>query len=250
MDAMGVIQHLSGVLVHDGWSSYRKYTAVSHALCNAHHLRELDGVAEVEGQGWATDMVALLADTWHRVLDAKEAGATLFSATELLSIRAAYDTIIAAGHVANPAPPPSGKRGRTKKSKAANLLERLDIYADDVLRFATDFRVSFDNNEAERQVRMVKVQQKNIRWLQDQGGRNRMARGPQLPRHRDEERREPARGDAASHGRRPVDADCSRQRLSDTTCQALQCRPTWSGRLLGPPIRGEQLLPINNRSGV
>src|SRR5664280_1676236 len=68
-----------------------------------------------------------------------------------------------------------------------------------------------------------------------------MARGPQLPRHRDEERREPARGDAASHGRRPVDADCSRQRLSDTTCQALQCRPTWSGRLLGPPIRGEQL---------
>lgn len=160
MDAMGVIQHLSGVLVHDGWSSYRKYTAVSHALCNAHHLRELDSVAEVEGQGWATDMVALLADTWHRVLDVKEAGATLFSATELLSIRAAYATIIAAGHVANPAPPPSGKRGRTKKSKAANLLERLDIYADDVLRFATDFRVSFDNNEAERQVRMVKVQQK------------------------------------------------------------------------------------------
>ena len=51
MDAMGVIQHLSGVLVHDGWSSYREYTAVSHALCNAHHLRELDGVAEVEGQG-------------------------------------------------------------------------------------------------------------------------------------------------------------------------------------------------------
>jgi hypothetical protein len=105
-------------------------------------------------------VTALLADTWHRVLDVKEAGATLFSATELLSIRAAYDTIIAAGHVANPAPPPSGKRGRTKKSKAANLLERLDIYADDVLRFATDFRVSFDNNEAERQVRMVKVQQK------------------------------------------------------------------------------------------
>src|SRR5664280_2166535 len=68
-----------------------------------------------------------------------------------------------------------------------------------------------------------------------------MARGPQLPRNRDEERREPARGDAASHGRRPVDADCSRQRLSDTTCRALQCGPTWSGRLLGPPIRGEQL---------
>jgi hypothetical protein len=157
---MGVLDHLTGVLVHDGWSPYRRYTAVSHALCNAHHLRELDGVAEVEGQGWATDMVALLASTWHRVGDLKEEGAPSFSATELASIRSAYDTIIAAGHVANPAPPPSGKRGRTKKTKAANLLGRLDLYADDVLRFATDFRVSFDNNEAERQVRMVKVQQK------------------------------------------------------------------------------------------
>ena len=160
MDAMGVLEHLSGVLVHDGWSPYRKYTDVSHALCNAHHLRELDGVAEVGGHGWATDMVALLADTWHRVLDLKETGATTLGATELASIRTAYDAIIFTGHVANPAPSPSGKRGRTRKTKAANLLGRLDIYADDVLRFATDFRVSFDNNEAERQVRMVKVQQK------------------------------------------------------------------------------------------
>ena len=62
--------------------------------------------------------------------------------------------------MANPAPPRQGRRGRTKKTKAANLLGRLDTYADDVLRFATDFSVSFDNNEAERQVRMVKVQQK------------------------------------------------------------------------------------------
>jgi transposase len=157
MDAMGVLEHLSGVLVHDGWAPYRKYTAVDHALCNAHHLRELDGVAEVEGQGWATDMVALLADTWHRVLDRRGAGATSFSATELASIRTAYDAIIAASHVANPPVAPTGKRGRPKKTKAANLLYRLDTYADDVLRFTTDFRVSFDNNEAERQVRMVKV---------------------------------------------------------------------------------------------
>ena len=160
MDAMGVLEHLGGILVHDGWYPYRKYTEVEHALCNAHHLRELDAVTEVEGQNWATDMIALLADTWHRVLDLKETGAMSFNATELVSIRVAYDTIIAAGHVANPAPSPSGRRGRTKKTKAANLLGRLDIYADDVLRFATDFRVSFDNNEAERQVRMVKVQQK------------------------------------------------------------------------------------------
>jgi hypothetical protein len=160
MDAMGVLANFTGVLVHDGWSPYRRYTALTHALCGAHHLRELDGVAEVDGQGWATDMVELLADTWHRVLDLKETGTTSFSATELTSIRVPYDAIIAAGHMANPAPPPSGRRGRTRKTKAANLLGRLDLYADDVLRFATDFRVSFDNNEAERQVRMVKVQQK------------------------------------------------------------------------------------------
>jgi len=160
MDAMGVLATLTGVLVHDGYASYRMYTAVTHALCNAHHLRELDAVADVEGQGWATDMVALLSDTWQRVLDVKESGAGALGAEELVSIRTAYDTIIAAGHVANPPPPPSGRRGRTRKTKAANLLERLDKYADDVLRFAADFNVSFDNNEAERQVRMVKVQQK------------------------------------------------------------------------------------------
>lgn len=161
MDAMGVLATLTGVLVHDGYASYRTYTAVTHALCNAHHLRELDAIADVEGQDWATDMVALLSDTWQRVLDVKESGGALsLPEEELVSIRAAYDTIIAAGHVVNPLPPPSGRRGRTRKSKAANLLARLDNYADDVLRFAADFNVSFDNNEAERQVRMVKVQQK------------------------------------------------------------------------------------------
>jgi len=117
-------------------------------------------IADVEGQGWATDMVALLSDTWQRVLDVKESGLFSLPEEELVSIRAVYVTIIAAGHVANPPPPPSGRRGRTRKTKAANLLARLDNYADDVLRFATDFEVSFDNNEAERQVRMVKVQQK------------------------------------------------------------------------------------------
>ncbi len=160
IDAMGVLDRLTGVLVHDGWTPYRKYTGVAHALCNAHHLRELDAAAETDGQGWATEMVALLADTWHRVLDAKAAGATSFTAEQLADIRADYDKIIAAGHAANPAPTPTGRRGRPKKTKPANLLARLDTYAEDVLRFTTNFAVPFDNNEAERQVRMVKVQQK------------------------------------------------------------------------------------------
>ncbi len=160
MDAMGVLEHLSGVLVHDGWSPYRKYIQVEHALCNAHHLRELTGVVELQGQLWASDMMKLLSDTWHRVLDLKEAGITSFSPEELSSIKDAYDKIIIAGRLENPEPPQSPRRGRTKKTKAANLLQRLDVYANDVLRFTTDFHVSFDNNEAERQVRMIKLQQK------------------------------------------------------------------------------------------
>jgi hypothetical protein len=93
--------------------------------------------------------------------------------------------------VANPTVTPSGKRGPAKETKAANLLGRLDTYADDVLRVATDFSVSFDNNEAERQGPMVKVQQK-ISGGFNEGWCDRVARGAQLPRHRDEKRGEPS----------------------------------------------------------
>lgn len=117
------------------------------------------------------------------------------------------------GNVANPPPPPSGRRGRRAKTKAANLLGRLDLYADDVLRFATDFRVGFDNNKAERQVRMVNPAE-DLRWVPDRSRCNRMAGGSQLPRHRDAERRQPARSAPASHGCRSVDATHRRQRLT------------------------------------
>jgi transposase len=94
------------------------------------------------------------------VLELKATGAAALRATELASIRSAYDKVIATARVAKPPVAATGKRGPPKKTKVGNLLGRLDTYADDVLRFATDSRVSFDNNEAERQVRMVKVQQK------------------------------------------------------------------------------------------
>jgi len=160
MDAMGVIEHLGGVLVHDGWAPYRKYDNVTHALCGAHILRELEAAASTEGQGWATDMAGLLSETWQLVLAAKAAGEGALSDEVLAEVRENYTTIIAAGHVANPPVAPSGKRGRTKRTKAHNLLLRLDTYRDDVLRFATDFPVPFDNNISERDVRMVKIAQK------------------------------------------------------------------------------------------
>jgi len=160
MDAMGVIAHLRGVLVHDGWASYRTYENLVHGLCNAHHLRELDAAGATDGQGWANDMAGLLTDTWLMVLEAKAAEKSALRSDQLAQVRTKYGAIIAAGHVANPPVAPSGRRGRPKRTKPHNLLLRLDNYADDVLRFATDFTVPFDNNLSERDVRMVKIAQK------------------------------------------------------------------------------------------
>ena len=160
MEAMGVIEHLGGVLVHDGWASYRTYENLVHGLCNAHHLRELDAASATDGQGWANDMAGLLTDTWLMVLEAKAADKNALSSDQLKEVRAKYDASIAAGHAANPPVAPTGRRGRPKRTKAHNLLLRLDNYADDVLRFATDFNVPFDNNLSERDVRMVKIAQK------------------------------------------------------------------------------------------
>jgi len=105
-------------------------------------------------------MTALLADTWQLVLTAKADGHSALAGDDLERIQATYQTIIAAGHAANPPPTPTGLRGRPKRTKAGNLLLRLDRYAPDVLRFATDFSVPFDNNTAERDIRMVKIAQK------------------------------------------------------------------------------------------
>jgi transposase len=160
MDAMGVIEHLHGVLVHDGWSSYRSYDNLTHQLCNSHHLRELEAAGSIEGQSWANDMSTLLSATWQRVLEATAAGQRSLSEDVLAQVYENYQGIIAAGHLANPPVAPSGRRGRTKRTKAHNLLLRLDAYEDDVLRFAGDFDVPFDNNLAERDIRMVKIAQK------------------------------------------------------------------------------------------
>jgi transposase len=155
---MGVVAHLPGILVHDGFKPYGKYLNVAHALCNAHHLRELEAVAAIDGQHWASDMAGLLAGTWRQVLSAKADGRWCLGEDELDDVHARYRAIIKAGHKANP--PPPRQKGRPKRSVALNLLDRLDINTEDILRFASDFSVPFDNNLAERDVRMVKIAQK------------------------------------------------------------------------------------------
>jgi transposase len=157
MDDLGVIDQMTGIAHHDGWRPYRAYDVV-HSLCNAHHLRELDEIGWISHQFWAGDMVALLCEAKDMVETAKAKGSTGLSDSTLHSIRIRYGQIIAAGRLTNPGPPSLKRHGYEKK--AYNLLVRLDTQRADVLRFASDFRASFDNNQAERDIRMVKLQQK------------------------------------------------------------------------------------------
>jgi transposase len=154
-DAFGVLTSFVGTLIHDGWQPYRDLVCM-HALCNAHHLRELTYVFEEMGQTWANRLIELLLAACQEVT---AAGAPL-APERIAHFRSLYREIIAEGEAANPRAPPSGKRGRTRQSKAVNLLHRLRTYADDVLRFMTDPGVPFTNNLAEQAVRMPKVKQK------------------------------------------------------------------------------------------
>jgi transposase len=162
-EAMGVLAKFTGVAVHDGWKPYKTYTGAVHALCNAHHLRELAGAVENAGpdapQEWASQLAELLVEIWDTIKDARaeHPWADGFDLDELEHYADRYDTLIAAGRLLHPARPPGT---RTKRSKTANLLDRLDTERGQVLRFAFDWRVPFDNNTSEQAIRMVKVQQK------------------------------------------------------------------------------------------
>lgn len=158
MDDMGVIAKMAGVAVHDGWKPYRAYEVV-HALCNAHHLRELTGVFERFDQDWADEMIGLLFDAKEAVERAVAKGRTSLDATTLHSIRVRYGKLVAKGWAVNENPIKAAA-GRWYQNTAVNLLDRLDADRDDVLRFTVDFRVPFDNNQGERDIRMVKLQQK------------------------------------------------------------------------------------------
>ena len=158
IDEFKVLPGYRGVAVHDGWTPYRRYD-VTHALCNSHHIRELRAVFE-SGQRWADELATLLVTTNDKVHTARAAGRHSLSTRTLNKVTHHYDELIQAGLLANPPPLRTLTPGRPSRTKAANLAERLRRYREDVLRFATDFSVPFSNNQAERDLRMVKLQQK------------------------------------------------------------------------------------------
>lgn len=176
IDDIGVLPGFRGVAVHDGWTPYRKYEDATHALCNGHHLRELQGVAEAggEGQSWTQQMTALLSEAAEAVDRARGEGASRLPVAALQAFEARYEATLALGREQNPEPSErTGARGPTRRSKAANLLHRLDRDRDDVLRFAHDFRLPFTNNRAEQDIRMVKLQQKiSGCWRTREGARS------------------------------------------------------------------------------
>jgi transposase len=163
MEAIGILPRFRGTSVHDGWTPYWHYGGCRHALCNVHLLRELTWVAEQFAQGWAVDCKALLLEMRTAVATVRAAGGIRLERAVRARLIARYHELLAQGVAANPLPlPPPGppKRGRRKQSPVRNLLDRLFQHQHEVLAFLDDFTVPFDNNQAERDLRMLKVQQK------------------------------------------------------------------------------------------
>jgi transposase len=164
MEAMGILPQYTGRALHDGWKSYAGYLLCTHFLCNAHHLRELRFILERYRQFWAFQMSLLLLTIYVEVQAAQTAGATALSSEQLSTFEARYQAILEEGWQANPPihhPAETAKpRGRPKQSPPQNLLERLHSQRQQVLGFMYDFAVPFDNNQAERDIRMMKLKQK------------------------------------------------------------------------------------------
>lgn len=159
-DAIGILSAFSGVSMHDSYASYQQYPCL-HALCNVHYLRELTFVSEQYQQPWATEMKALLIEMKAAVEQARSQGMLGLRVATRQEYEARYEQLVAQGMAANPPPArKKGTRGPLRGDDVRNLLHRLRDYQVQILRFLHRFEVPFDNNLAERDIRMMKVQQK------------------------------------------------------------------------------------------
>jgi transposase len=146
-----ILRRFLGWLVHDCWSSYFNLTQPNHAVCGAHLLRELQSLIENQSR-WAVPFKALLLEIYHQPFEQR-----LENRQE---IEQKYDNLLEQAQEEEPPPIKTGKRGRYKRTKGRNLLERLQKFKPAVLAFAFNNEVPFTNNQAERDIRPIKVKQK------------------------------------------------------------------------------------------
>lgn len=160
MERMGLLPRYRGRLVHDCLAAYFKFKKCGHSLCNAHLQRELTYVDEEMGQSWAGDMISLLLDA-KKLIEQDNPKETI-SKKQRDHIWTRYCEIILEGLEENPEPPPlpAGKRGRVKRGKPLNLLIRLEDRVEEIMGFFEYGNVPYDNNQAERDLRMMKVREK------------------------------------------------------------------------------------------
>lgn len=173
-DKLGILPSYTGVAVHDGLSSYFGYQGCTHALCKAHPLRELRFIPEQYGQAWAGELRGCLRLA-HRL---EQGRGPPLTATLKARIEQWYDQILAAGEAELPADPPCppGHRGRRRQPPTRNLHQRRCRYKAETLRFLYDEQVPFDHNGAERDLRMIKTQQKVSGTFRRWDGAQRFAR--------------------------------------------------------------------------
>jgi transposase len=158
--AVGISRAFCGISMHDGWMSYRAF-ACGHALCKAHHLRELIFIEETFKHPWAQRMIDLLLDLKEQVHAAKARGQPALDPLTLARFSGEYDLIIAAGWQANPdLAQPEGKRSRKQHPARDRLASVAGGQVASACPPATNFAVPFDTNQAERDLCMLQVQQK------------------------------------------------------------------------------------------
>jgi transposase len=173
VEAIGIWPRFRGRAMHDRWKSYDGY-ACAHSVCCAHLLRELTYLSEHEQQKWAADLKDLLLSMHAAAQQWREQGAGCVPPAERDAWVAQYFEVLAHGYGAQPLPPgqapPPRKKGRRKQSAAKNLLDDLLGRADQVLAFLDDLALPFTNNQAERDLRMIKVQQKIAGTFRSEAG--------------------------------------------------------------------------------